>query len=416
MNPNIFENIEFFLLLPVALLALNLTKYLGRSIFVVAMSGISLIFIASIPGIKYVYLVTTSAILVIVYLLLYVSISRTHLKQTCFWVAISIWLSYFIGVKYQFWGYFSPVILDIRTLLNESLMPIVGLSFLIVKIISVIVDIRAERLKNLPFLDYLAYILWFPTFMSGPIERLGNFRVSIDNAAANRQNILQAYFDNLPRFLLGCLKVFVVAGVLHKDALPFANGGIIPAAAMQVYFAAIIYYWYEYMNFSGYSDIAISSSRVIGINLPENFDHPYMATSLTNLWRRWHMTLAAWLRDYIYYPLFFILMKKFGAKTKAAQTYLSALSIFITFAICGLWHGETYGMLFFGISSGLVLAVEVLLSSNFDKPLGAYLKAHPLQAQCYPWVARLVTFHIAIITFGPVLLSNEQFFVLFGLD
>jgi alginate O-acetyltransferase complex protein AlgI len=213
--------------------------------------------------------------------------------------------------------------------------------------------------------------------------------------------------DNLPRLLIGAFKSFVIAGLLQQHALPFLDYRHVIGAAT-IYLGFVTYYWFEYMNFAGYTDMAIATSRMAGISLPENFNHPYLATSLTDLWRRWHMTLAAWLRDYVYYPVLFTLMSWLAPATKEGKTGLSALSIFITFAICGLWHGQTYGMLFFGLSSGVVLAAEAIISAYLKRPAEAAVRAHAGLRVMYPWALRVVTFHIAIITFGPVLLTNEQ--------
>jgi len=418
MSPEIFQNAEFFLLLPFVLLVLQISKYAGRKVFVISMLICSFIFIFALPGITYAYLITSITALILIFSIIKLFILSTERNSRfLFFGTIFVWLFFVMILKYRYWVAFSDEFTPIAGVLNESLLPLFGFAFMAVRVYSVIVDARAGKILKFTLLDFLTYIFWFPAFLSGPIERFDKFVGALEGTLKSKEPILALWLQNLPRFLIGCFKVFVIAGLLNRLALPFMVEGGVPSSLMLIYIGAFFYYWYEYVNFSGYSDLAISTSKTVGISLPENFNHPYLATSLTDLWRRWHMTLAGFLRDYIYYPLFFFLVQKLSRITGLSQIKFSAISIFITFGICGIWHGETYGMLYFGFASGLVLAIETLISRPLSKAIEQRISRFdrfPILGYIYPWFKRFLTLHLAMLTFAPVLLSNSQFVVLFG--
>ena len=404
MNPQLFENLEFFVLLIPVLALIPLARLGGPLLYRLFMLAASLAFIVMMPGLTLTYF----AVLIISTLIVYFGLQlmlRTG-SSLLFWVLAVGWALFFVAVKYKFWAQ-GPLLADARQGIIASLFPIVGFAFYGVRVYSLIADVGAGKTKSVPFLDCALFVCWFPSFLQGPLERFEAFRSNLQAGALERFRAA-AWLDNLPRVILGAFKSFVLAGMFHRYALPFLSVDDMSSRSL-VYVGLVAYYWFEYMNFSGYTDMAIGTSRMAGVTLPENFNHPYLATSLTDLWRRWHMTLAGWLRDYIYYPLLFVLMSRLAPRRKGAKSALSALSIFVTFALCGLWHGESYGMLFFGLSSGLVLAAEVFITAYLAKPVQQRVNARPWLAMAYPWGLRLLTFHVAIVTFGPVLLTNEQF-------
>jgi D-alanyl-lipoteichoic acid acyltransferase DltB (MBOAT superfamily) len=335
--------------------------------------------------------------------------ANKFMPKSSVWLMRLFWMSVVIlfGIlKFKVVFHLFNNVLNLDGDFVKSLFPLLGFSFLAVKLFSFFVEVSAGRVKTINPIDYLVYFTFFPTFLSGPITRYPAFTKSV-TAAAKSPTHWSVWQTQLPRFLIGCVKVFAVAGILKGLALPFLTDKEL-TVLMTVYIGAIAYYWYEYINFSGYSDLAISSSKVLGIEVPENFNYPFMATSLTDLWRRWHITLAHWLRDYIYYPLLFTLSKYLKPKGKLVNSILAAVSIFITFTICGFWHGEALGMILFGVLSGFVLGVETILTQNIGPKFKKFMKGRETLKLFYNGGARILTFHIALLTFGPVLLSNEQ--------
>ena len=414
MTPHIFQNLEFFLLLIPAMLLIILSQYISKIIggwlFKVTLIAVSLFFLAGLPGLNWKYAVLMLSVLGIGLVCGYVLLlSKKFAPKNSVWVMRLFWaavVGLFAFLKFKVVFHLFNNVLNLEPEFLKSLFPLLGFSFLAVKLFSFFVEVASGKVKKINPIDYLVYFTFFPTFLSGPITRFPGFTKSV-NVAAKSPTHWSEWQTQLPRFLLGCVKVFAVAGILKGFALPFLTDKEL-AVVMTVYIGAIAYYWYEYMNFSGYSDLAISSSKIMGIEVPENFNYPFMATSLTDLWRRWHMTLAHWLRDYIYYPLLFTLSKLLKPKGKFLSSILAAISIFITFTICGLWHGEALGMIMFGVLSGFVLGVETIIGQNIGPRFRKFIKERNTLSLFYNGSARVLTFHIALLTFGPVLLSNDQ--------
>jgi len=414
VTPHLFQNLEFFVLLVPVLALIVLSQYfsklLGAWVFKVTLIASSLFFLAGLPGLGWDYTYLMMAVLGIGLVCGYVLLATNKfMPQMSVWLMRLFWVSVIIlfGIlKFKVVFHLFNNVLNLDSGFIKSLFPLLGFSFLAVKLFSFFVEVATGRVKWINPIDYLVYFTFFPTFLSGPITRYPAFTKSVTEAAKSPTH-WSVWQTQLPRFLLGCIKIFAVAGILKGFALPYLTDKEL-TVLMTVYIGAIAYYWYEYINFSGYSDLAISSSKVMGIEVPENFNYPFMATSLTDLWRRWHITLANWLRDYIYYPLLFTMSKYLKPKSKVLNSLLAALSIFITFTICGFWHGEALGMILFGVLSGLVLGVETILTQNIGPKFKKFMKGRGHLKLFYNGGARIVTFHIALLTFGPVLLSNEQ--------
>jgi D-alanyl-lipoteichoic acid acyltransferase DltB (MBOAT superfamily) len=320
--------------------------------------------------------------------------------------SLSIITTLFFIIKFKSLTNIIIKILHIENTETINLLPTLGFSFLAVKIYSFLVDIYSNKIKSISLIDFFIYCVYFPTFISGPIEKYDDFVKELNKSSLQKTD-WKTFQHSLPRLFWGIFKVNVIAMLLQPYALPFLSNTQL-ALIEKIYIGAIVYYWYEYMNFSGYSDMAISTSNIIGIKISENFNYPFMANSLTTLWKRWHITFARWLRDYIYYPLMFTLIQFFSATTKAKQILFSSLSIFITFVICGLWHGDQLGMLLFGISSGIVLGLETILIARYSDKFNKWKKQHTWAIVSTAISTRILTFHISCFTFAPVLLSREQ--------
>jgi D-alanyl-lipoteichoic acid acyltransferase DltB (MBOAT superfamily) len=407
MKPHIFQNLEFFVLLGPALLTVVLLKRVGPQSFRMAIIAFSAFFILAMPNIKMAYVVLVLAVLASIFIVsrVLLRLRSAGAKVRLLYVVLGCVIVFSL-VKFGSVSSFISKSLGLAGDYRVSILPVFGFAFLALKSYSLLADICGGKIKQIGFMDFTAYFLFFPTFLAGPLERFGKFALSLNQATSSRDE-LRSLQTELPRFLIGAFKVFVVAGVFQRYALPFLKEDDF-ASGRTLYLGAVAYYAFEYMNFSGYSDMAISAARVLGIKLPENFNFPYMARSLTELWRRWHMSFAAWLRDYIYYPLLFLLMQRLRPASAAIQIYLSALSIFITFVICGLWHGDQTGTVLFGVLSGLVLGAEAIVTARYDRRVARALEEKPKLRAFYDAGARIFTFHVAALTFAPVLLSNQQ--------
>jgi alginate O-acetyltransferase complex protein AlgI len=219
-----------------------------------------------------------------------------------------------------------------------------GLSFFTFECIAYLVDVYrgAPATKNL--VEFTAYKLFFPKLISGPITRFHAFTHQLKDTPTLDWNWV---VEGLWLIALGSVKKLLIADhIAVLVNLSFDN--LERAGSGDVWLAIFAYGLQLYLDFSGYVDIARGSALLMGINLPQNFNFPYFTTSIAAFWRRWHMTLGDWLRNYLYFPLG-------GSRVGLART---CLNLMIVMAIAGIWHGDTWGFLIWGSIHGLALVIH----------------------------------------------------------
>ncbi|HUR37125.1 MAG TPA: MBOAT family O-acyltransferase [Terriglobales bacterium] len=263
------------------------------------------------------------------------------------WLALSIVSNLLLLGYFKYVNFFIDVFSDLTGMRFHHLAIVlpVGISFFIFKTLSYTIDVyRGELKATRSWWQYALFVSFFPELVAGPIVRASVFlpqlrrslRFSWRRTAAGAQLIL-----------LGLTKKLVVADRLAVGVDPiFAD----PAAfsPFSVALGVFSYALQIYCDFSGYSDMAIGIAKIIGFDLPENFRLPYTATSITDFWRRWHITLSFWLRDYLYVPL--------GGR--AHGVIGNAATLLITMFLGGLWHGANFTFVFWGALHGLALLVH----------------------------------------------------------
>jgi alginate O-acetyltransferase complex protein AlgI len=228
---------------------------------------------------------------------------------------------------------------------THLLLPI-GISFYTFHHISYVVDVyRGERLASRNPVSFITYIAMFPQLIAGPIVR---YREIADQLPQQRSHRLDDIASGFPRFALGLCKKAIIADSLS----PIVNAAFATPSDQMTFaiawLGAITYTLQLYFDFSGYSDMAIGLGRMLGFRLPENFARPYSSVTITEFWRRWHMSLSRWFRDYVYIPLG-------GNRHGAAKTYRN---LFIVFVLTGFWHGANWTFLVWGLYHGALLIVE----------------------------------------------------------
>jgi len=238
----------------------------------------------------------------------------------------------------------------------------IGISFFTFQAITYSVDVYRnvrEPLKKVS--DYLVYIMLFPQMIAGPIVRFSTIAGQIEDRKhlETFDNKLLGFF----RFVIGLAKKVLIANVMGQEAdriFAMTNAELtMPLAWM----GALAYMFQIYFDFAGYSDMAIGIGRILGFKFPENFDNPYVAKSIKDFWKRWHMTLSAFFMNYLFLPLAYSFSRKleknkyWGIKTDMI-IYLFAASI--TFVLCGFWHGAAWNFILWGMLHGFFLIIERL--------------------------------------------------------
>ena len=239
-------------------------------------------------------------------------------------------------------------------------MPI-GISFYTFQILSYVIDLHRSKVKvqRNPF--YLAlYLSFFPQLIAGPIVR---YQTVAEEISCRRES-----FDDIvsgaKRFIVGMAKKVLLANNIAAVAeLIYAGDAAVYGTAMY-WLAAIAYALQIYFDFSGYSDMAIGLGRIFGFHFLENFNYPYIARSITDFWRRWHISLSTWFRDYIYIPLG-------GNRVKKSRWIFNLL---IVWALTGFWHGAQWNFIFWGLYYGLLLLAEKLFLQKLLAKLPAALQ------------------------------------------
>ncbi|GGO81064.1 MBOAT family O-acyltransferase [Nonomuraea cavernae] len=229
----------------------------------------------------------------------------------------------------------------------------IGISFFTFHHLSYVVDVyRRSRPAQKSPVQFVTYIAMFPQLVAGPIVRYHEISEQLADTDRRKLDDLAAGF---PRFALGLAKKVIVADSIAPvadAAFAQADGQMTTATA---WLGALAYAIQIYFDFSGYSDMAIGLGLMLGFRLPDNFDRPYSAYSITDFWRRWHMSLSRWFRDYVYIPLG-------GNRHGRLATYRNLCVIFV---LCGLWHGADWTFLAWGLYHGMLLVFE--RACGFDR-------------------------------------------------
>lgn len=279
-------------------------------------------------------------------------------------------------------------IFNINLPLSNIILPI-GISFYTFQIISYEIDVYKKRVnvqKNL--LKLATYIFMFPQLIAGPIVRYSDIEHELDK----RKHSFDNFSYGVERFMIGLFKKVLIANTLGELANILITSTDISILLYWIF--AISYMLQIYFDFSGYSDIAIGLGRMFGFHFLENFNYPYMATSITDFWHRWHISLSSWFRDYIYIPL--------GGNRKGVKKQIR--NILIVWLLTGLWHGANYTFIVWGLLFGIMLIIEKFILSK-------YLKNTPYI------IKRIYTLFIVLISFVIFRADNinEAFNIIKGL-
>ena len=289
-------------------------------------------------------------------------------------LALGIVAAVFVLVCDKYLGFFAGLAGITNTI--KFSWAVLGISFLTFSAISFLVDVYRKEAEMGSLLDVALYILFFPKVISGPIARYKDFMPQIKNKNYSLENVLAG----INRMCIGFAKKLIIAdyfGLVIGNMFASFNYGLDNPS---FWLLTILYTLQIYYDFSGYSDIAIGLSKMVGIEIKENFDFPYRSTSITEFWRRWHISLGTWFREYLYIPL--------GGNRKGKTRTL--INLIIVFLITGLWHGAATIYICWGCLHGICILVERLFSEN------GFVKKIP---KAIKWLCTMLLVNIGWVAF-----------------
>lgn len=259
------------------------------------------------------------------------------------WLAVGIALNLSILGTFKYLNFICGIFRDCGIDMPDPAIALpIGISFYIFQSISYLADVyRRESPAQKSFWGLLLYISMFPQLIAGPIVRYSTVAHEIHARKVSAEDIADGVF----RFLLGLGKKVILANQLGEIATSLLGEGLQNCTVAGAWIGILAFMLQIYFDFSGYSDMAIGIGRCLGFHFCENFDHPYTSRTLTEFWRRWHMSLGSFFRDYVYIPL--------GGNRRH-----QLLNIMVVWALTGLWHGAAWNFIIWGLYFGIILLVE----------------------------------------------------------
>lgn len=376
----VFSSLIFLLLfLPIFLIGYHLVEKRYKNSFALLFS--LLFYFWGAPNF---ILIAIGSIIVDYYLVASISRFKARNRLVMLWVSIVFNLSFLLYYKYFnfFIENLNLVLEDGHTYDIAAIVLPIGISFFTFQKISYSVDIyrkTAPPLKSL--LDYSLYIMLFPQLIAGPIVRYNEISHQLNNRELSNYN---DRIYGMYRFAIGLAKKVIIANVLGEKADLIFGLESVDLNSSVAWLGIICYTFQIYFDFSGYSDMAIGLGRMMGFRFPENFNSPYISQSITEFWKRWHITLGSWMRDYLYIPL--------GGNRVSSKVRLYS-NLWLVFLISGLWHGASWNFVLWGAYHGLFLIFDRLFLNTLTKGIGKFGRV-------------MITF--LVVLFGWVLFRTEN--------
>ncbi len=269
-------------------------------------------------------------------------------------------------------------IFKVQLPIKEIALPI-GISFYTFQILSYVIDLYKGEIKVQKNFFYLTlYVSFFPQLIAGPIVRYQ----TIEDEINNRNETLEDVVEGLKRFIQGLAKKVIIANNVALIAETIYNGDAKVYGTLFYWIAAIAYALQIYFDFSGYSDMAIGLGRMFGFHFLENFNYPYISKTITEFWRRWHISLSSWFRDYVYIPL--------GGNRIEKRRWI--FNILIVWSLTGFWHGAQWNFVLWGLYYCALLLLEKLVLHKWLKKLPTAL------GWCYTMILVIVGWVIFNLT------------------
>lgn len=296
---------------------------------------------------------------------------------------------------FKYLGFFAQVLNDVGISVAQPNIALpIGISFYTFQSISYLVDVyRRESPVQRRYSDLLLYISMFPQLIAGPIVRYGTVAREIGGRRVTAGDVSDGVF----RFLVGLGKKVILANQFSEISDQFLVGGLDSLSTAGAWVGIIAFTMQIYFDFSGYSDMAIGIGRCLGFHFNENFDHPYCCRSITDFWRRWHISLGSFFRDYVYIPL---------GGNRRHQSF----NIMVVWFLTGMWHGASWNFIIWGVYFGIIVMLEkyTLLRVQHRLP-GLLLHVYSMLLVVVGWgIFYFDDFHHMLVFFSAFIGSTEQ--------
>lgn len=285
-------------------------------------------------------------------------ISKTKFKRLFLIIAILTFVGILVYYKYLGFIIDNLIYAGVSGLHKVKVVSSIGLSFFTFQAISYNIDVyrKNKRFEKNPAYVVL-YITMFPQLIMGPLVRYP----AIEQQLKNREFHFSRFYSGIRRFIIGLGKKVLIANTIGYLVASIMSSDISTLNPSVVWLCMVAFPLQLLFDFMGYTDMAIGVGKMLGFDLPENFNYPYISKSITEFWRRWHITLSSWIKDYIFSPL------------SMSMRYWGKAGIFIalmvTFIVCGIWHGPTWNYILWGALQGFLLGIEELFLLKYIKKI-----------------------------------------------
>ncbi len=273
----------------------------------------------------------------------------------------------------------------------HSTIGFLGISYLTFRIVGTIIDIRDGLIEKVDFLDFVAFVLFFPTLASGPIDRFRRFKADLYKPLPAGE-YLRYLSNGMHHIMRGFLYKYILAYLINKYWLAPLNHvfGVWPTLSYMY-----AYGFYLFFDFAGYSAFAVGVGQIMGIDVPENFKRPFLAENIKDFWGRWHISLSFWFRDYIYMRFVLKSVKEKRFKQKTTASYLGYL---LNFGLMGMWHGLHLQYILYGL-------YHACLMSGYEFVKHRFKLNSPHKGLLWRSVSIIITFNL--VMFGFLIFSGR---------
>ena len=328
-----------------------------------------------------------------------IAIDRSETREKAKrWVILAITTDLALLGFFKYYNFFADTIRTVSPsipLPSLNIILPIGISFYTFHTISYVLDVYAGRVKaTRQFFEYLTYVSLFSQLVAGPIVRFRQIESDLETIDGSPRE--EWFAKGIGFFVIGLMRKVIIADHIAEYINPMLHSYSTLGFA-GAWVAAIGYTCQLYFDFAGYSDMAIGLGYLFGIHIPQNFDSPYRALGIADFWRRWHMSLSTWLRDYLYIPLG-------GSRKSPSRTYWNLM---LTMLIGGLWHGASWTFVFWGGYHGLLLSLEKFGKSWVQRLHKTLFRAITLVLVMVGWVFfRSTNFQMATSWLGQMFLPT----------